>query len=92
MPCCCASLRLSCPCRAALGGEESDAPSEGSDPKDGRGANGFVAGSSAPAAFSAAAGLAVHLTRSVRAATAGSSPGAAFSAAQPHTPPAAALR
>ncbi len=81
---------------AALGGEESDAPSEGSDPKDASriaGIGGFVAGSSAPAAFPAAASMAMHLTRSVRAAGAGSSPGAAFSAAvQPLTPPASALR
>ena len=64
---------------AAIGGEESDALSEASDPKDH--SNGFIAGSSAPAAFSAA-GLAVHLTRAaIRAATAGGSPPGAAAAA-----------
>ncbi|BDA51339.1 probable ethylene-responsive transcription factor 9 at C-terminar half [Coccomyxa sp. Obi] len=79
---------------AAIGGEESDAPSEGSDPKDH--ASGFAPGSSAPAAFSAA-GLAVHLTRAaIRAANAGTSPGATAAAGAlasvPHTPTAAALK
>ncbi len=61
-------------------GDDSELPSEGSLPIDGR-LNGFVPGSSAPAAFNAAS-LAAHMTRAARAASAaagsaGTSPKAA---------------
>ena len=49
-------------------GDDSELPSEGSLPNNGR-MNGFVPGSSAPAAFNAAS-FAAHMTRAVRAASA----------------------
>ena len=49
-------------------GDDSELPSEGSLPNNGR-MNGFVPGSSAPAAFNAAS-FAAHMTRAMRAASA----------------------
>lgn len=49
-------------------GDGSELPCEGSLPNDGK-LNGFVAGSSAPAAFNAAS-FAAHMTRAQRAAVA----------------------